>query len=81
MFLSDADTTQFSVEEEEEAFDNRIAMLKDEIASHTADANLRNEQDYSETNPAVPLHPLITNLPHNSIKNIYNTLPDVEYTE
>lgn len=54
------------------AFDNRIERLKAEL-SYKQHIN-------THSTPAEELHPLVHNLPHDSI-NTYNSLPDVEVAE
>jgi len=66
--------TEFEQEElrKQQAFDERISALKDELASH---------QSEKHGTTADELHPLVKNLPHNSIRIREMMPPDVEYAE
>lgn len=70
--------TEYEKEElrKQQEFDERIRCLKDELA-------LKNkvEQDVRYGEPAQELHPLVKNLPHNSIRIREMMPPDVEYAE
>lgn len=60
--------------EREEEFNTRIARIKEELAMQQAIIS-RSTKDADE------LHPLVKNLPHNSISERYNNTPDIEYAE
>ena len=67
--------TEFEKEElrKQQAFDERINALKEELASH--------QQSEKHGTTADELHPLVKNLPHNSIRIREMIPPDVEYAE
>lgn len=69
---SELTETELLIIEREAEFDLRIAKMKEELAF---------QQVQKKENPteAVPLHPLVQNLPHNIIMDSYDSLPDVEY--
>lgn len=57
----------------EEKFDERIDTLKEELAK-------QNPSSY-HSSPAEILHPLIENLPHDSVKTKYDLYPEMEVAE
>lgn len=70
--------TEYEKEElrKQQEFDKRINALKDELAlTNTIDQEERHGE------PAQELHPLVKNLPHNSIRIREMMPPDVEYAE
>ena len=59
--------------EREAEFDLRIAQMKDELA-------LRHPGRTENMTDAPVFHPNVQNLPHNIIPDLYDSLPDVEYS-
>lgn len=70
--------TEYEQEEirKQQEFDERIQLLKEELAT-----NNTINQEIRHGEPAQELHPLVKNLPHNSIRIRELMLPDVEYAE
>ena len=69
--LTDA---EIGIIEREAEFDLRIARMKDELADNLPMSAPRRGYE------AEILHPGIINLPHNTIRDTHDDLPDVEYT-
>lgn len=55
--------------ERDKAFDERIAQLKEELASQQP----TKPSDERVGTPAEELHPLVHNLPHDTVKNYYDS--------
>lgn len=68
--LTDAEIARI---EREDAFDKRIAEIKEELA-------LRSDPMTRRGTEAVILHPHVHNLPHTAIPEFSDELPDVEIT-
>lgn len=61
------------VEERNRAFDERISRLKDELAGTQTPSQQHTVAD--------ELHPLVKNLPHDSVQTYETNPPDVEYAD
>jgi len=61
------------IEERDRAFDERIAMLKDELSAKIRPSGSGTIAD--------ELHPLVKNLPHDSVRPYATHPPDVEIAE
>lgn len=59
--------------EREEEFDSRISRLKDELSVQ--------QRVLYRGIPAEELHPLVHNLPHDTVQTKYDVLPDVEVAD
>lgn len=68
------DTYESMVEQRESEFDARIKRIKEELSIGVE------KQNITEGTPAQELHPLVHNLPHDSIRML-EVYPDVEVAD